>query len=107
MRGWNTDADSNFQLPLICAYVCLLVCLFTVFRKSAVDTALPRMEPTPPEGRQLRSSLCAGNRPHPEGRQGNLAYQHMKTAGLQVDAVAAATAHKRASGHMQLSYGRK
>ena len=41
-------------------FVCLFVCVFTVFQWSVVDIALPRMEPTLPEGRQTRSSSCAG-----------------------------------------------
>ena len=42
-------------------FVCLFVCLLTVLQWSVVDIALPRMEPTLPEGRQAQSFSCAGS----------------------------------------------
>ena len=43
-----------------------------------VDVPPLGKDPALPEGRQRRSRSGSGDRPHPEGRQGNLAYRHCK-----------------------------
>ena len=64
----------------VCLFVCLLV---TVLRLSCCGRPpglllLLGMDPALPEGRQRRSRSGSGDRPHPEGRQGNLAYRRFK-----------------------------